>query len=140
MPNAQLQRDQKLRACVIYALRMIEQGIVKPSKEWGICSNLREMAFVDMHRRLSSFEWMKTLGIPDPDHDHKRSRHICDFVSWVAAEYWPHYSGNRTYPIPGGQDEYLLGQQLGILWLGIGGHQRRELCGLLADVLEREEV
>lgn len=140
MPNAPLQRDQKLRTQVIYTLRMMAQGTVKPEKCWGICSNLRSLAFDGNLHRVAGDEWMRTLGVPDPDNFHKRSRHVADLVSWVAAEYWPHYSGNRTYPIPGEQDSYLLLQRMGLLWMGVDGYQRRQLCDLIADVLEREEV
>ena len=81
---------------------------VEPLRSWqGICWHLNRVTGITIH--LSSDVW----------------------------DDWPHYSGIRAYPLPGGEEAFI---ENGDLWHGEQGKLRRDLCLFLADNLKPHQI
>ena len=138
MSNQTIQQNQLARTTVIYVLRMLAQGTFKPANDAGICSTLNHQMRSRGYKEQCC-AWIQSIGIPDPETGYPTG-YYCDVVGTLALDYWLQQSGERSYPVPGGSatyDEHLVKKTL---WLGQQGEYRRELCTLIADLLEREEV
>lgn len=53
---------------------------------------------------------------------------------WVT---WPNFSGDETYPIPGGMRGFDMAADAHALWTGEQGALRRELVAFLINTLEK---
>ena len=98
------------------ALEQMSHGVVK-DPSMGICRNL--WGAIWECNDVSSF---------------------CPY-SWVCekAVGWPHYSGEREYPIPDDEGEYnSFPNSSDGLWSGEQGEYRKSLAAYLLSVLESE--
>ncbi len=67
--------------------------------------------------------------------DYDFQLNIYDHTPPYVYEEWPHFSGNRRYPVKGGEFKYM---NTGDYWADDNKYceLRREWCGHLADFLE----
>lgn len=92
------------------ALQELKRGNIQ-DRNYGICYSLY------------------TLGIKQ-----------CDSIKFdVLAKRWAKYSGNYTYPIPGGCEGFHQAQRNSCLWEGEQLELRMELIQFCLDELEKEQ-
>ena len=53
------------------------------------------------------------------------------------AVFWPKFSGDYIYPIPGGREEYKFAKEQGLLWSGYQREMRMELMAFIIDELDK---
>lgn len=51
---------------------------------------------------------------------------------------WPKFSGNSTFPVPGGEEAFRLAAGTKRMWSGEYGQLRKELLNFMIEQLEKE--
>lgn len=140
MPNYTTQCHQRAKTRLVYTLRMLAQGLLTPSEHAGICYNVKVLSSHSDEDYIDTDSYIKSLLLPCRAYTAGLAICVEDMVGWVAEEYWPAFSGSFTYPVTNGISDYIEWGRRRALWQGEQGRLRRELCSLIADVLEREVI